>query len=95
MSITLEHIRHLSRLSRIRLTDAEAQRMVGELSSILGYIEQLQEIDTEGVPPMSHALAGVNRSREDEAQLRVTRDEALANAPDADEAFFRVPKIIE
>lgn len=65
------------------------------MSEILDYVEKLNELDTSAVPPMSHVLDLYNVTREDQVEQRITRDEALKNAPDADSEFFRAPKVIE
>ena len=69
--------------------------MANKLSSILDYIEQLNELDVEGVAPMSHVLDLVNATRVDEAVQRITHEEALENASSADSDYFRVPRVIE
>lgn len=69
--------------------------MAQQMSSILDYMAKLNELDTEDVPPMSHVLDLSNVFRDDEAEARITRDEALRNAPESDSEYFRVPKVIE
>lgn len=94
MSVTLDEVRYLARLARLRFTEAEEARLAVQMNEILGLMEKLNELDTTDVPPMSHVLDLANVFREDAAAARITRDEALRNAPDADDAFFRVPKVI-
>jgi aspartyl-tRNA(Asn)/glutamyl-tRNA(Gln) amidotransferase subunit C len=87
-----EHIAHLARL---RLTAAEKEKFGAQLNSILTYVEKLNEPDTSGVEPTSHVLALSDVMREDKARASLSRNEALMNAPDRNENFYRVPKIIE
>ena len=93
--ITMKEVDHVARLSRLALTDAEKERMRRELDGILSYIGKLRGLDTEGVPPTSHAVPMTNVMREDEPRPSLSQDEMLANAPDRSGEFFRVPKIIE
>lgn len=69
--------------------------MAEEMGRILDYVDKLNELDTTGVPPMSHVLDIHNVFREDEAETRISREDALKNAPDADSTYFRVPKVID
>lgn len=95
MSVTPEEVRHIAKLARLRLTDEEELSMADQLSKILDYIEQLNELDTTGVEPMSHVLDLVNATREDVVEQRITHEEALRNAPAADSDYFRVPRFVE
>lgn len=95
MSISTEEVRYIAALARLRFSEDEEQRLAEQMSTMLDYVSQLQELDTTGVPPMSHVLDLVNVVREDDVQQRISRGDALRNAPDADEAYFRVPKVIE
>jgi aspartyl-tRNA(Asn)/glutamyl-tRNA(Gln) amidotransferase subunit C len=95
LKITMEEVDHVARLSRLSLTDAEKQRMRRELDGILSYIDKLRALDTEGVPPTSHAVPMTNVMRDDEPRPSFSQEEMLANAPDRSGEFFRVPKIIE
>jgi aspartyl-tRNA(Asn)/glutamyl-tRNA(Gln) amidotransferase subunit C len=93
--ITMKEVESVARLSRLALTDAEKERMRGELDGILSYIDKLRALDTEGVSPTSHAVPMTNVMREDEPRESFPQDLMLANAPDRSGEFFRVPKIIE
>jgi aspartyl-tRNA(Asn)/glutamyl-tRNA(Gln) amidotransferase subunit C len=93
--ISPEDVAHIARLSRLALSEAEAERMREQLSGILAYIDTLRALETEGVEPTSHAVPLVNVMREDEPRPCLSQDEALANAPDRSDASFRVPRIIE
>lgn len=93
--VSIEQVRYIARLARLRFTEEEEHRMARQMSQILDYMAKLEELDTTDVPPMSHVLDLSNVTREDVAAPRITREEALRNAPDADDQYFRVPKVIE
>ncbi len=93
--ISREEVEHVARLARLSLTDEEKARMGEELSSILGYIDQLREPDTSSVDPTSHAIPMVNVMREDEVRPSYPVEAMLQNAPEREGDFVRVPKIIE
>lgn len=95
MSIALEEVRYIAALAHLRFSPEDERRLAEEMSTILDYVDKLRGLDTTGVPPMAHVLDLVNVVREDEAQQRITRDDALRNAPDTDGSYFRVPKVIE
>ena len=93
-TIDLDMARHIGRLSRIELTDQEVETFSAQLASILGYFDKLQELDTENVEPMAHAVELHNVLADDELADSLTPGEALANAPARDGDFFKVPKVI-
>lgn len=93
--ITPEVVRHVALLSRLELTDEEAERYSQELGKILHYVEKLGELDTTDVPPTSHSLALQNVFREDVNRASLTNHEALANAPESEDGCFRVPAVIQ
>ena len=93
--ISRQDVEHIARLSRLALSEPEIERMREQLSGILAYIDKLRALDVEGVEPTSHAVPLVNVMRDDETGPCLPQDEALANAPDRSDAFFRVPRIIE
>ncbi len=95
MSLDRAAVDHVARLARLDLTDAERERMQKELTDILAHAEKIQNLDLGPVPPTSHALALSNVLRPDEARPSLSPEEALANAPDAQDGRFRVPRIIE
>ena len=95
MSVNTEQVRHIAKLARIAMRDDELERLVPELNNILGWIEQLAEVDTEGVEPLTAVIDQHLRLRDDEVTDGNIRDEVLANAPDAQHGFFAVPKVIE
>ena len=95
MRLTPEQVEHVALLARLRLTEDEKARFTTQLNSILEHFEQLQQIDTTEVEPMSHAVPMSNVLREDEVKPSLAPEEALRNAPDSDGDCFRVPRVIE
>ena len=95
MSVTINEVRHIAKLARIAMSDEELARLEPELNNILGWIEQLAEVDTEGVEPLTAVIEQKLRLREDVVTDGNCREEVLANAPDAQHGFFAVPKVIE
>jgi aspartyl-tRNA(Asn)/glutamyl-tRNA(Gln) amidotransferase subunit C len=85
----------VARLARLHLTDDESERLREQLSAILSYIDKLRALDTEQVEPTSHAVPLVNVMRDDAPEPCLPADAMLANAPDPQGEFFRVPRIIE
>ncbi|MDZ7896262.1 MAG: Asp-tRNA(Asn)/Glu-tRNA(Gln) amidotransferase subunit GatC [Sphingobium sp.] len=88
-------VRKIAGLARISITDAEAEALLPELNNILGWVEQLGEVDVTGVEPMASVIANHLRLRTDEVTDGNVRDKVLANAPAAEHGFFAVPKVIE
>ena len=95
MSVDTATVRKIASLARIAATDAEVEAMVPELNNILGWIEQLGEVDTADVQPMTAVIANQLRLRDDVVTDGGIRDRVLANAPQAEHGFFAVPKVIE
>lgn len=111
MKVTEKDVLYVAGLANLALTDEERTRMIRDLNSILEYVDRLNQLDTTNVPPMAQTSDkfGIDESkqgterfaysyREDihnDLRKSLPRDEALANAPDSDETFFRVPKVIE
>ena len=89
--IDRDQVVHVAKLARLKLTEEELERMSGELSTILEAIEQIGELDLEGVQPTSHVVDLENVLRPDEPRPCLPRERALENAPDASEEGFRVP----
>jgi len=94
MSISIEQVRYVARLARLSFTQEEEVRMAQDLSAVLDYMQQLDELDTDQVPPMAHVLDRVDVFRPDVSQERIDRAQALSNAPDTDGEYFRVPKVL-
>ena len=95
MRLTPEQVEHVALLARLRLSEEEGARFTTQLNSILEHFEQLQQIDTSGVPPMSHAVPMSNVLRNDGPAPSLSAEEALENAPDRSRDCFRVPRVIE
>ena len=95
MSVDTATVRHIAKLARLAVTDAEVEALVPELNNILGWIEQLQEVNVSGVEPMTAVIPNTLRLREDIVTDGNKRDAVLANAPVAEHGFFAVPKVIE
>jgi len=94
MVLSRDEVLHVARLARLTLKEEEVDLFTRQLNDILSYMAQLREVDTEGVPPMAHALTAFNVFREDEVTLGLPREAALANAPDREEGGFVVPRVI-
>ena len=95
MSVSHEQVRHIASLARIAMSEEELERLVPELNNILGWVEQLGEVDTDGVEPLATVIEQKLRLRDDVVTDGNIRDDVLANAPDAQHGFFAVPKVIE
>ncbi len=97
MALSLEEVRRIAALARLRLSPEEERTFAEQLSAILAHVEQLKELDVSGVEPMTHALAAGEAPslRADEVGPSLPPDEALANAPAREGTFFKVPRIIE
>jgi aspartyl-tRNA(Asn)/glutamyl-tRNA(Gln) amidotransferase subunit C len=94
MPITLKDVEYLANLAKLELSDEEKRRFQKELDNIIKYIDQLNELDTTNVPITSHVTFLQNIFREDEVLPSLSPDQALANAPEKKDGFFRVPRVI-
>ena len=94
MKLTAEQLREVALLARLRLSPEEESLLAMELDTILGYMEKLNQLDTDHVEPFKHNIS-LNPLREDRVTNRPDTESLLANAPDRDGTFFKVPKIIE
>ena len=94
MPVDRATVQKIAALARIDVPEAELDKLAAELSNILGWVEQLGEVDTEGVAPMASVIEMTLRRRADEVTDGGIRDDVLANAPDARDGFFAVPKVI-
>ncbi len=90
--LTESEVRHIATLSRLQLSDKEIAMMTDELSAIVGYVDQLSEVDVEGVVPTAHAVDVQNVFRDDVICESIGPDKALSNAPQREGSFFKVPK---
>ena len=95
MAVDKDTVAKIAKLARIRVGEAQQEALAGELSNILGWIEQLSELDTEGVEPMTSVVAVKPPLRDDVVDDGDCRDKVLANAPEAAHGFFTVPKVVE
>ncbi len=95
MKITIADVEHVARLARLELSDEEKQLFAGQMDAILGYVDKLKELNTDGIQPTSHAVPMENAFREDQTRPSIGTAKALANAPDPVLGFYRVPKVIE
>ncbi|MFK8183891.1 MAG: Asp-tRNA(Asn)/Glu-tRNA(Gln) amidotransferase subunit GatC [Phormidesmis sp.] len=92
--IDIEQVRKVASLARLELTDAEEQQFTGQLNSILDYVQQLDELDTKDVPPTTRAIEVSNITRPDKLETFAAREDLLESAPEREEDFFKVPKIL-
>lgn len=95
MKLSSQEVEYVANLARLEISDEEKEKFTSQLNDILLYIDKLNKLDTEGVAPMSHAIAVTNAFREDKIADSLGTEKSLANAPDARGEFFRVPKVIE
>jgi aspartyl-tRNA(Asn)/glutamyl-tRNA(Gln) amidotransferase subunit C len=95
MSLDAAAVARIARLARIRVTDHEKTPLASELSKVMDWIDQLQSVNTDGVEPLTSVVGARLRTRPDIVTLNVTRDDVLANAPEAMAGFFTVPKVVE
>ncbi|SFI59458.1 Asp-tRNA(Asn)/Glu-tRNA(Gln) amidotransferase subunit GatC [Thermoflavimicrobium dichotomicum] len=95
MAISKEQVYHVAALSRLKLTETEAEQFTQQLNDILQFAEKLNELDTEQIEPTSHVLPIANVLRDDEARPSIPREKALLNAPDQKDGMFRVPAVFE
>jgi aspartyl-tRNA(Asn)/glutamyl-tRNA(Gln) amidotransferase subunit C len=95
MNISVADVEKVARLARLELSEEEKSLFAGQMAAILGYVDKLKELNTDGILPTSHAVPMENAFREDVARPAIGVEQALANAPDRVESFYRVPKVIE
>ncbi len=95
MSVDTATVKRVAKLSRIAITDERAESMQSELNTILGFVEQLQEVNVEGVEPMTSVVDMVMRKRRDEINDGNKAEDVTANAPMSEDNFFMVPKVVE
>ena len=91
--ITIKDVEHVAKLARLELTEEEKELYTKQLGDVLKYVDQMNEVDTTNVKPMSHAIDFVNVMREDKVVYEQTKEELMANAPEEENGFFKVPKI--
>ena len=91
--ITIKDVEHVAKLARLELTDEEKELYTKKLGDVLKYVDQMNEVDTSNVKPMAQVVDLVNVMREDVVHYEQTKEELMANAPDEENGFFKVPKI--
>lgn len=94
MKLSHEEVLKIARLARLELTPAEVEGYAMQLSSILDYVEKLNALDVKGIEPTAHAVMVPTPYRKDEIVENTTLDKSLANAPDREDTFFKVPKVL-
>jgi len=94
-ALSREEVKKVAVLARLKLSDTEIDSLTTQMGKILGFVESLNEVQTDGVEPMVHAMELRNVFREDQARPSLPRDEALKNAPKTDGKYFLVPQIID
>lgn len=95
MSVDADTVRRIGKLARIRISEDDVAAYEGELNAILGFVEQLDEVDVEGVEPMTSVTPMTLRRREDKVTDGSYADKVVANAPLSEDNFFMVPKVVE
>lgn len=95
MALAADHIRHVAALARLTLTDEEIQRFAGQLDQILAHVDKLKQLKTDDVPPTSHAVPMSNVFRQDAPAPSLPVEHGLANAPQREGPFFKVPRVLE
>lgn len=94
MQVDEKLVSHLAHLSRLNVTPEKMGKLVSDMQDLVGFVEQLNHLDTTGTPPLMHMGSNVNVLREDIVTGSITREVALKNAPNSDGVFFKVPKVI-
>lgn len=94
MSVTKKDVEYIAELARLKFKEEELESFTHQLNEILSYVDKLNELNTENVEPLSHPVENVNIFRNDELKKSITTEDALKNAPDKTDEFFKVPKVI-
>jgi len=94
MKVTNELVDNIAHLARLEFSASEKEEIRKDLQNMIGFVEKLNEVNTDGVEPLLHMTSEINILREDEVKGSVSREDALKNAPLKDEQFFKVPKVI-
>ncbi len=95
MKISRDEVLHVAKLARLHIEGQDVDQFAGQLGGILDYVDSLARVDTTDVPPTSHAVATKNAFRKDEPAGHLNAEEAAANAPESEDGYFIVPKVIE
>lgn len=91
--ITIKDVEHVAKLARLELTEEEKELYTRQLGDVLKYVDQMNEVDTSNIKPMTQVIDFVNVMREDEVVYEQTKEQLIANAPEEENGFFKVPKI--
>ncbi len=94
MSVTLKDVQYIAALAKLKFNDSEIENYTEQLNRILGYVEKLNELNTDDIEPLLHPIENSNFFRDDKVEPSVSTEDALKNAPSKTEEFFRVPKVI-
>lgn len=95
MQVDKETLHKVAHLARLNIKPEEETKLLNDMSEILTWVNKLEEVDTEGVEPLTHMTAEVNAMRPDKATQTINREDALKNAPEKDDKFFKVPKVLK
>lgn len=95
MKIDKSTVEKIAELSRLKFDDNAKEKLTSELNTIISWIDKLEEVDTDGVEPLTGMSAEINVLREDEPSIHMSHEEALKNAPKKDSNYFRVPKVLD
>ena len=93
MAITVKDVEHVAKLARLELTEEEKEKFTRQLGDVLKYVDHMNEVDTASFEPLSHPIDFVNVMRDDVVHYEQTKEQLMANAPDEENGFFKVPKI--
>lgn len=91
--ITVKDVEHVAKLARLELTEEEKEKFTRQLGDVLKYVDQMNEVDTSNVEPLSHPIDFVNVMRDDVVKYEQTKEALMQNAPEVEDGFFKVPKI--
>ncbi|MEK6552424.1 MAG: Asp-tRNA(Asn)/Glu-tRNA(Gln) amidotransferase subunit GatC [Bacteroidota bacterium] len=94
MSVTKKDVEYIAELARLKFKEEELESFTHQLNEILSYVDKLNQLDTENIEPLSHPVENINVFRNDELKQSISTEEALKNAPDKTDEFFKVPKVI-
>lgn len=95
MSVTKKDVEKIAMLARLKFEETEIEHFTDDMNKILGYVEKLNQLNTENVKPLSHPNENLNIFRKDELKKSISTEDALENAPDKEDKFFKVPRVIK
>jgi len=95
MKLDVETLKKIANLSRLEIDEQDTEKMLKDMSNMLTFVEKLNEVDTDGIEPLTTMSHEINSLREDIAKSDLNREQALQNAPKKDSTYFRVPKVLE